>query len=301
MKKVFSFLIIAVLFFPSSLMAGLQEDNLINNLVKRFQEIITDRGGDPESIVSDDMYVSRSIPFELNVSGQILNMYAVRVEFSLPDTGQKQSVTMLVDETGNIQLDGAFVNLITGRSIHQKVMDELNRLEKDPQVGDVLFKGTGKAEVLFLSDPFCPYCRHAYDYLLDQKSRLDEFKIAHFPLDPNSGAVALTFLMMDHKGRDSFQQVVDFAYTIDRSRLSGNADYSVIRIFNEEFGTYSLSPEEVFEFLKEKHQDSLARDMEEMRNIGLSGTPVIIINSFKVDGFNRNRINDLLNQAMEQE
>lgn len=301
MKKVLLILLMTVLFFPSSLAAGLQDDSLVNNLVKRFREVVADRGGDPESIVKENIVIQRSIPFDMNISGQILTMYAVRLLLSIPDTGQKQNLTMIVDRTGTIQLDGAFVDLITGRPIHQGVMDELNRVEQDLQLGDILYKGSGRAEVLFLSDPFCPYCRQAYEFFLTQKDRVDELSIAHFPLDPGSGAVALTFLMMDHKGNDNFQKVVDFAYKVDRNRLAGNPDHAVIRIFNEKFNTYPGTPEEVFVYLTEKHQNSLARDMDDMRGIGLSGTPMIIIDGVKVEGFNRNRVNDLLNQQADQD
>jgi len=301
MKKVLLIVLMAVLFFPSNLMAGLQDDSLVNNLVERFREVVAERGGDPESIVRENIVIQRSIPFDMDISGQILTMYAVRLLMSIPDTGQKQHVTMIVDRTGTIQLDGAFVDLITGRSIHQGVMNELNRVEHDLQLGDILYKGSGRAEVLFLSDPFCPYCRHAYEFFLTQKNRVDELRIAHFPLDPGSGAVALTFLMMDHKDNDNFQKVVDFAYKVDRNRLAGNPDHEVIRVFNEKFNTYPGTPEEVFVYLTEKHQNSLARDMEDMRGIGLSGTPMIIIDGVKVEGFNRNRVTDLLNQQGDQD
>jgi hypothetical protein len=41
--------------------------------------------------------------------------------------------------------------------------------------------------------------------------------------------------------------------------------------------------------------------MEDMRGIGLSGTPMIIIDGVKVEGFNRNRVTDLLNQQGDQD
>ncbi len=299
MKKLVFLLLAAALCFPSSLMAGLQEDNLINNVLIRFQGIISERGGDPWAISRESLVVEQSIPFEVDVSGQRLTMYAVRVVLSGPEPGQKQNVTLIVDETGGIQLDGAFADLSTGKSIHQDVLDELERMESDPGVGDLLFTGSGQASVLYLSDPFCPYCRHAYTYLRDQKDRISEFKIAHFPINPNSGAVALTLIMMDFKGEDNYQDVVDFAYNVDPTGLTGNADHSVIRLFNNEFQIFTRTSEDVFDYLQEKHQNNLAREMEKMRAMGLSGTPVIIINGIRVDGFNRDRINDLLNRAME--
>ena len=292
----------AVLYFPSGLMAGLQEDNLINNVYARFQTIIADQGGDPDSIIRENIILEKSIPFEVNVSGQSLTMYAVRmVVMSGPDKGQNQPVTLIVDETGSIQLDGAFADLSTGRSIHQEALDELQRLENNPVSGDLLLKGTGQADVLFLSDPFCPYCRHAYFYLLDQQDRISELMIAHYPLSPGSGSEALTFLMMEHKDKDSFQEVVDFAYRIDRTLFTDNADHSVVRIYNEEFEAYTRTSEEVFEYLQEKHQGNLLNRMEQMRGMGLSGTPMFIIDGIKVNGFNRDRIEDLLDKANEKD
>lgn len=297
MRKVLLLMLAAAFFCPSSLAAGLQEEHLINNVVTRFQGIIADRGGDPDSISRENMTLERAIPFEVNVSGQDLTMYAVRLVLSGPEPGHKQPVSLIVDKKGNIQLDGAFVDLSTGRSIHQKVMDDLERLDKNPEVGDLLFVGSGLANILYLSDPFCPYCRHAYTFMLDQEDRIKGFKIAHFPINPSSGAVALTFLMMEHKGMENFREVVDFAYMIDPAGLTGNADHSVIRAFNEEFEVYNRPPEDVFDYLREKHQDDLSREMDKMREIGLSGTPMIFIDGIRVDGFNRDRIDDLLSQA----
>ncbi|MFP4325757.1 MAG: hypothetical protein ACLFP9_07035, partial [Desulfonatronovibrio sp.] len=126
--------------------------------------------------------------------------------------------------------------------------------------------------------------------------RINELKIAHFPLNPGSGAVALTFLMMEFKEEDNYQQVVDFAYELDRKQLSDNADLAVIRIFNEEFEIFTRTPEEVFETLQEKHGESLSREMEKIQAIGLSGTPVIIIDGIRIDGFNQDRVDSLLNR-----
>ena len=298
MKKVLFILLIVMLGYPANLMAGLQEEKLVGNVLLRFQGIIAEKGGDPDSVTRESIVLERSIPFEVNVSGHSLTMYAVRMMvMSGPEKGQNQPVTLIVDETGTIQLDGVFADLSTGRSIHQQVMDELARLEENPPVGDLLLKGPGQADVLFLSDPFCPYCRHAYDFLLDQQNRISELKIAHFPLNPDSGAVALTFLMMEHKGKDSFRDVVDFAYTIDRALLTDNADLSVIRIYNEEFEAYTRTPEEMFDYLQEKHQGNLLVQMEQMRGIGLSGTPLIFVDGIRVEGFNRDRVENLLDKA----
>ncbi len=296
MKKAVLFMLAFALLYPSNLMAGLQVDILLNNVFARFQGIIAERGGDPGSISRDDMVLEQNIPFEVELSGQKVTLHAVKVVISDLQAGQKQHVTLIVDETGVIQLDGALAELSTGRSIHQDVMDELVKIKEDPGVGDLLFQGSGEANVLYLSDPFCPYCRHAYAYLLDQKDRINEFRIAHFPVNPNSGAVALTYLMKEYKEEDNYQYVVDFAYELDRALLTGNADHSVLQVFNEKFRVYTQTPEVFFDYLKQKHQDSLAGDMEKMRGIGLSGTPVIIIDGIRVDGFNRDRIDDLLGQ-----
>ncbi len=298
MKKSILFMLAAVLLLPSSLMAGLQQERLLENVLFRFQEIITERGGDSGSISMENIALDRSIPFEVTVSGQDFTMYAVKIVLTGPEPGRKQNVTLIVDETGNIQLDGAFADLRTGRSIHQGIMDELERMDTDPGVGDLLFHGSGQAEVLYLSDPFCPYCRHAYTYFLDQKNRIGEFRIAHYPINPGSGSLALTFLMMEHKDADIFRKVVDFAYEVELDRPSDNADHAVIEVFNERFDIYPQPAQEVFDYLQRKHQESLVRDMEKMRDMGLSGTPVIIINGIRVDGYNRQRIDDLLNRPI---
>ncbi|WP_028574833.1 DsbA family protein [Desulfonatronovibrio hydrogenovorans] len=296
MKKILFFAFCIILGLGSKLNAGLQEDVLITNVLDRFQGIIVERGGDPEAISVKNMTLERKIRFELVVSGQVLPLYAVRMALFEPETGRKQLVDLIVDETGTVQLDGSFVDLGTGESLHQDALDELDRIEGDPGVGDLLFKGSGTAQVLFLSDPFCPYCRHAYTHLLDQKDWIDEFRIAHFPIDPDSGSMALTLLMMEYKDEDLYQDVVDFAYMMDRDQIIGNPDLDVISLFNQQFNVFTDSPEEVLFLLQTRHQDELARQMKIMRDMGLTGTPVVIINGMRINGFNRDRMERLLKQ-----
>ncbi|MCA1742586.1 MAG: DsbA family protein [Desulfonatronovibrio sp.] len=294
MKKVIIFLMAGLVFFPSMLMAGLQEEDLLDNVHKRFQTIVVERGGEPDSISRQDMTIEKKIPFDVKISGKDLTMFAVKISLTDASTGQKQNVNLIVDETGSVQLDGAFAELSTGLTLHQEALDELERIEGDPDVGDLLFKGSGDAQVLFLSDPFCPYCRQGYTYLLDQKDKIDQLKIAHFPINPDSGALALTFLMMEFKGQDNYSEVVDFAYMIDMKELSGNRNHQVISMFNQEFGVFEDEPEKVFADLEERHMDVLTEEMNKMQSLGLTGTPVFIVNGVMVSGFNKARIDQLL-------
>lgn len=296
MKKILLSVLTGLILFPSVLIAGLQEDNLLDNVHKRFQAIVAERGGDPDSISRQGMTIEKKIPFEVKVSGKELTMFAVKISLTDAATGQIQNVTLIVDDTGSVQLDGSFTDLSTGLSLHQQALDELDRIDADPGVGDLLLKGSGDAQVLFLSDPFCPYCRHAYTYLLEQEDKIDQLKIAHFPINPNSGAMALTFLMMEFKGQDNYPDVVDFAYMIDMEELSGNRDYQVIRMFNEEFEVFEDEPEKVFADLEDRHMDPLSEEMEKMQALGLTGTPVLIVNGVMVNGFNKARIDKLLDK-----
>lgn len=297
MKKIISASFFClVMLLPCLIMAQLNEEVFLENVEKRFQTIVQDRGGDPAGISAENMTIEKKLPFTVNLSGLELTLYAVKVSLLDPGSGQKQNVTLIVDGSGEVQLDGAFASLKTGESLHQEVLDELERLESDLKVGDILLTGEGDKEVVFLSDPFCPYCRRAYEYLLDQDEDFSRLKIAHFPISPESGSVALTFLMMEFKGSDNFQEVVDFAYTLDRAELEGNADHKVMEKFNEKFEFFDKTPEQIFTDLQQKHQNQLAQDMQEMQNIGLTGTPVIIIDGIKVSGFNQNRIDKLLSQ-----
>ncbi|WP_045212337.1 DsbA family protein [Desulfonatronovibrio magnus] len=296
MKKLSVFVLFCVLAMPCLSWAGLNQDALMDNVLKRFQSLMAAQGGNADSLSAESIEIEKKVPFEVTLSGHNIELYAIKVALQDEASGMKQNVTLIVDSTGAIQLDGALVDLATGSSVHQEAMDELNRLDREMEVGDVLFQGQGEIDVLFLSDPFCPYCRHAYDYLIEQKGRINKFKIAHFPISPTSGAVALTLLMMEHKGEDNFQDVVEFAYTIDRGQLSGNADHSVIDIFNEQFQVFDDSPEDVFEYLQSKHQNKLAEEMSVMRDMGLTGTPLIIVDRVMVSGFNRDRIDKLLDK-----
>ncbi|MFW5731559.1 MAG: DsbA family protein [Desulfonatronovibrionaceae bacterium] len=297
MKKIVSasfFCLIMLL--PSLLMAQLNEEVLLENVEKRFKTIVQDRGGDPAGISADNMSIEKKHSFTVTLGDQTLTLYAVKVSLLEPESGQKQNVTLIVDQSAEVQLDGAFVSLKTGESLHQDVLDKLERLDREFESGDLLLTGQGDKEVVFLSDPFCPYCRRAYEYLIKQDEAFSRLKIAHFPISPDSGSVALTLLMMDHKDQDNFHHVVDFAYNLDQTELEGNADHQVIEKFNEKFNAFDKTPEQVFTDLQQKYQNKLAKDMQEMQDIGLTGTPVIIIDGVMVSGFNQNRIDKLLGQ-----
>ncbi|MDP3426648.1 MAG: hypothetical protein Q8S17_04640, partial [Humidesulfovibrio sp.] len=93
-----------------------------------------------------------------------MDIYAVKGRLA-PAEGQSQPFLLFISADGQHHVSD-IISLSQGKSILKDTRDKI-RAEGLKDLGHTILKGTpGKPVVLFVSDPFCPYCRQAFVYLM---------------------------------------------------------------------------------------------------------------------------------------
>jgi glutaredoxin len=158
-----------------------------------------------------------------------------------------------------------------------------------------------------VSDPFCPYCRQALEYLTSQLPRIANLKLVHLPLAMHPGAEAAAWIMefAREEAADLYRQAVNFAYTDlqvpagdNGQALHGDeAQKNVIKQFLGKFPQLTKQPLDAFlYYLKGKYEPQDLATRKTLQKLQISGTPVVIINGQPVHGFDRKEIGNRLNK-----
>lgn len=290
MRKVL-FGMCAAALFATTAHAELDTKSVKENVAKRVQAM-TDMEYSP-----DKVSVYRQQPVKVEMSGKKLDLYAVRVKLEPAEKGQKEGdLKFLVDASGNVSM-ADIKSMTTGRSVVSDAMDEINRVDLPDDFGDLLTKGNGDHEVVFVSDPFCPYCRKAFEFLLDRKERFGEFRTVHMPLEMHNGADAVTWAVKEAEasGVDPMA-AMKVAYRDVAPIKQDEKPSKVLNAFLETFPALAKkwdSPEDAYYYLRGKYAGE-DKDVQKARELGVTGTPGIFIDGVRVKGFDQNKIADLL-------
>jgi protein-disulfide isomerase len=173
----------------------------------------------------------------------------------------------------------------------------------------VIFKGqAGKPALLFVSDPFCPYCRQAFAYLMGRKDTYSEFRLAHFPLASHPGADIACALMAwaVDKAPKKALEFMQFAYTeLAVPKVADRSPANVKKAWTQVAGAFLVRFPELKALGKDAaaivatlgsspYAKSVAEDMATAGSMDISGTPVIFANKVRVVGFDEERLDELL-------
>jgi len=232
-------------------------------------------------------------------------IYVVRGSLA-PKGGQSQPFTMFVSADGRFYVS-EIVDLAAGKSILKAARDKM-RTEGLKTLGHSLLKGTGKPEVVYVSDPFCPYCRTAFLYLMGKTAAFSEFKLAHYPLTSHPGADIACALMAwaADKAPERSLDFARFAYAdllapkvADRSQANlRKAWEEVAAAFLARFPELKALGDDgaaIVDALGGSPWDQVVReDMAKAAAMDISGTPVIFVGGARVDGFDQPRLGALL-------
>lgn len=234
-----------------------------------------------------------------------VDLYAVRGVLA-PAGSQAQSFTMFVSADGRFYVSEV-VDLEQGRSILKPARDKM--LAEDLKtLGHTLTRGTGARTVVYVSDPFCPYCRQAFAYLMGKTSAFGEFRLAHFPLASHPGA-DIACALMAWAAQNAPGKALDFArfaYTdlpIPKPADKGpeglkKAWAEVASAFLARFPelkALGADGEAIVTALSGSVWDaSVQEDMAKAAAMNIDGTPIIFVDGARVEGFDQGRLNQLL-------
>ncbi len=232
-------------------------------------------------------------------------IYVVRGELA-PKGGQSQPFTMFVSADGRFYVS-EIVDLAAGKSILKAARDKM-RAGDLKTLGHRLFAGTGAPVVIYVSDPFCPYCRTAFAYLMGKTAAFSEFRLAHFPLSSHPGADIACALMAwaVDKAPERSLDFARFAYAdlpapqvADKSPANMRTAWvevaSAFLARFPELQALGKDGEAIVEALVGSPWEKAVReDIAKAAALDISGTPVIFVGGARVDGFDHARLGALL-------
>jgi protein-disulfide isomerase len=239
----------------------------------------------------------------VNLGG--LDIYAVKGEIA-PAQGQRQPFVLFVSADGRYFFSDV-VDMRAGKSVLKDARDHMHARDLK-NVGHTVFKGTGKTTVTFVSDPFCPYCREAFSYLMGKSAQYGEFRLAHFPLSSHAGADIACALMAwaADKAPKRLADFVRFAYLElpvphphDRSpEQREKALIAVADAFRARFpelASLGKDGKAIVTALRDSpYAEAVAKDLAQAAGMDITGTPVVFVGDQRVDGFNGPRLDSLL-------
>lgn len=233
------------------------------------------------------------------------DIYAVRGEL-VPADGQAQPFILFVSADGRFYVSD-IIDLGAGKSIFKSARDKM--LAEDlAQLGHVVAKGTGQRTVVYVSDPFCPYCRMAFAFLMEKPQAFAELRLAHFPLSSHSGADIACALMAwaVDKAPDKAADFARFAYSdlaaphpADKSEASRKKAWAeVADAFLKRFPelkALGANGEAIVSALSGSPWGaSVQADMARAAALDVTGTPVVFVDGVRVEGFDQKRLGALL-------
>lgn len=233
------------------------------------------------------------------------DIYVVKGELA-PAEGQSQPFTMFVSADGQFYVSD-IVDMHAGKSILKDARDRMRAAELKT-LGHTVFKGTGKAVVVYVSDPFCPYCRTGFSYLMERKEALAELRLAHFPLASHPGADIACALMAwaADKAPKRLLEFVTFAYTdLPMPKVEDKTQANMKKAWAEVAGAFLKRFPELKALGKNgeamvaalngsKYAQAVSGDMAKAAGMDISGTPIIFVDTARVDGFDEAKLGVLL-------
>lgn len=303
MKKVFSLVLVSCLLLLSAASAfasppSLDEDSLKKSVLSRIQPVIQANGGVIANVTPAIINIEKIQP----VSVGAVTLYAVKMKIQGAD-GQADEMVILTEQTGQAQF-GLVLNLATGEEMALSQAKDVTSLHIDSSLASLYLEGPGSKNVQFVSDPFCGFCRQAFALLEQHITNIRSLSFVHWPLPMHPGADMVIWLMefaKENTPGEVFRAVVKFAYTNLRTPVatsSKEAQEQVLEQFFQRFPTIfdKQGISQMAALLKGKYQQKTIRIQSELEKLGVTGTPLIIIDGSPINGFDRPEIIKQLNK-----
>lgn len=288
----------------------LDEKQLRENTLTRLKNTIKEQNPNAvglEMLTGDNITIKQKTPIRVGNT----ELWMVKIEFQgLPTTGPDDAknidMTMTVDPTGTYQF-ADITHIEKASSMFGRARRALSKVEVPVNTGTPLWKGTGSTEAIFISDPFCPFCRKEYVFLKENKAKIGSVKILHLPMPELHPTAKITSAILvyakDKLPAEKFVEAVDFAYTDLNAGQENNKatlqqqELAIVEQFIKKFpelkGTQET--EAFFYYIKGKYVavvDEEAMKISKLFNV--RGTPVTIIDGVSIRGFNKTEIIDAL-------
>lgn len=321
MKKgiIWAILFCFVLGLASTAMASVEDFKA--NGGKQFKEYMLDavKKGIPDKNLAKKLTV-KDLEFDKVVESQMGDISIYGVLLTVKPIGQTQP--FIVDKSGRYIIAQAYdvktkedaMNPINkefapffAKKAAKRMKAEIkkakaNKMKAD--IGSVIVKGEGDHVLSLVSDPFCPYCRKAWNLVRQsQMAKIKELRLMHFPLDMHPGAklASMAMLWAEKNMHADVAKVVDFAYSeLQPTRDPKKANEFVAEQFMNKFAKFKAlgaTPADVVAALSTAVGADMNAEIAAAKKMGITGTPAIYVDRIPVaGGANFNFMNALLDE-----
>lgn len=270
---------------------ALDEETLKNNIAARVRNT---RGAQDEAFKT---FSAARVRIANQKSVQIgdLTVYAVQVQVHPPEGDGPPDILSVVVDAGGAYQFAEIQNLADGRSLVRDALAEVKRIDDlPPDFGKVVFEGEGAHTMVVVSDPFCPYCRKGWEYVMERRTSLKTLRFAHFPL--NAASEAAVWAVTDAQVRDDGAfEMLDFAYTrLNRSQNPQDIVAHYLQTYPELKSYWGEDAAQALQYLRDTYQAAAQQERNQAQALGISSTPIFFVNGEMVQGFNAAKLDDLL-------
>jgi len=298
-------------FVTENVTVQLDEVNLLNNLAKHFSSVVmanaVARDAKAEPIPVDKFRIEEKQAVQLGAN----TYFAVKVVL---DGAEEYAVDLpfpmrsVVDPSGNLVLS----NVIDLRVPEEAILSRapaVSRLDFPPQlVPQTIMEGGGTKDVIFVSDPFCGYCRKGYAYLSANIDAIRQIKLVHHPIFPQAGSLAAVW-MLEYAIDENIRPAEVFGFTYSKLQratpVEGAGDDGDRLIAVQILAQYRDAFPELFkgkEVDLVKFYDQLGRRYAQgtmevdaaLASADLSGTPVFVVDGEVISGLDVKALNKAL-------
>lgn len=297
---------IVVLFLALSIISGaspalsgpLDQKRLLSAVCERLK-----RDKKNENLKPERLSLHQKIPIKLGK----LSLWAVRIHIKLESPNQKPKIGVLdlvTDDKGQWQFESVS-ELRTGQPLLEKALAELARVNVDPRMGQVVFRGKGQKTVIVVTDNFCPYCRTVYETMPRvYGNQIKELVLIYLPLNKHPGselACSVSAYLHHQKAlQQHARQVDDFIFqelNAPATKDLNEANAAVYGALKSRFAWLArefsgLSMEKVLEKLRAG--SNIEKQEKYAAELGITGTPIIFVDGLRIDGLDWKKIERFL-------
>ncbi|MBF0497004.1 MAG: hypothetical protein HQK58_10600, partial [Deltaproteobacteria bacterium] len=264
---------------------------LKDNVLARIRAVKSNGGPVAQNTGAAVVEIKKKVPFDVGS----LHLFAVRMTVVQPSTAidpKPNTLALTVDQTGCFQFTEIDV-LATGDSLSLAAMTEATRIKLPEKLGVAVFNGSGKHNVVTVSDPFCPACRKVWTHLWNRRDQLKSIRICHYPVHPGSEVVC-AIILHAHTKQISLAEVVNFAYTKlepkEKPEEIIQQFFDAVPKLRKSLGGDTTA---AYKILKDTYFPLLNSEVKEATSQGVTSVPIIFIDGTMVIGFEEKKIDEL--------
>jgi len=201
--------------------------------------------------------------------------------------------------------DGSYIypeaiDIVSGKKILETYMTEISKVNFSVEELEkmVFTKGTkGADNIIVVADDFeCPYCRKAHFFMNDILKNIPEenyaFYVLNYPLQMHkkSKVFAKIHYAAAEMGHDLMDEIFNYIEKGDYKNLSEEEiiDFFAQKTKNDKQFKKIVASEEA--------EENLEWNINKGKSLNINGTPAIFVNGKRIDGFDRQKLSEYLNQ-----